>query len=41
MDEELDAMPVDALMEHWRNVDLRLRDYALGYSDHVWCSPTS
>ena len=39
MDEELDALPVDALMEHWRSGDLRLRDYALGYGDHVAVFP--
>jgi len=39
MDDELDAMPRDELMGRWREVDLRLRDYALGYSDHVAVFP--
>jgi len=39
MDEELDALPVDALMDHWRIVDLRLRNYALSYGDHVAVFP--
>ncbi len=39
MDDELDAMPVDKLMDRWREADLRLRDYALGYADHVAVFP--
>ena len=39
MDDELDAMPVDELMDRWREADLRLRDYALGYADHVTVFP--
>ena len=39
MDEELDAMSIDDLMGRWREADLRLRDYALGYRDHVAVFP--
>jgi uncharacterized damage-inducible protein DinB len=39
MDEELDAMNIDELMSRWRETDLRLRDYALGYGDHVAVFP--
>jgi uncharacterized damage-inducible protein DinB len=39
MDEELDAMSIDDLMGRWREADLMLKDYALGYSDHVAVFP--
>jgi uncharacterized damage-inducible protein DinB len=39
MDDALDAMSVDELMTRWRIADLRLRDYALGYGDHVAVFP--
>jgi uncharacterized damage-inducible protein DinB len=39
MDDELDAMPLDELMDRWREADLRFRDFALGYEDHVAVFP--
>ena len=39
MDDELDAMPLNELMDRWRDADIRLRDYALGYGDHVAVFP--
>ncbi len=39
MDDELNAMPVDELMNRWREADIRLKDYALGYADHVAVFP--
>lgn len=39
MDEKLDAMSIADLMGRWREVDLRLKEYALGYGDHVAVFP--
>ena len=39
MDDELNAMSIDALMDRWREADLQLRDYALGYEGHVAVFP--